>query len=281
MAKKPKEKQANARLFIDSLLYKRISTELTEHRKKIGLSVKRLSLISGVTVTTIKYFESSRENGKGFSVGTVAGLIKAMKLDPMKVLPSHGGLIVDFPPKLTASKVKLLLQSTDNLKTFKPQILDLIRSLTDVARVVKPDVDAALAVFTAEETYNVAPQNSLESLITFGRRLRSLRILKDWSRADLANTAGVALGSIFVIEAGMQNPSLQTLYQLAEALNVHPAFFIRYDEVAANQQIDLERRAASMIAGDQISQVSDLLATLEYIRRTTRPSDALNDTNTN
>lgn len=272
MTKKPKETQANAKLFADSLLYKSISEEITEHRKKIGLTVQRLALISGVTVTTVKYFELSRENGKGFSVGTVAGLIKAMKLDPMKILPSHGGVIDDFPPKLSARKAKLLQQSADKLEEFKPQILDLIRALTDVGRIVKPDMDAALAVFTAEETYKVSPENSLESLVMFGRRLRSLRILKEWSRSELAKVSGVALGSIFVIEAGMQNPSIQTLYQLAEALHVHPGFFIRYDEEAIKQQVDLEQRAASMIAVDQISQVSDLLATLEYIRRTASPS---------
>ncbi|MBO1360174.1 helix-turn-helix transcriptional regulator [Acetobacter sacchari] len=268
MAKKPKETQANAKLFKNGALYKEISRELHEYRKSIDLSVQRLSLISGVNMSTVKYFEISKENGKGFSVGTLSGIIKAMQLDPMEVLPPHGGALDDFQPLLTKDKTEELMRTTERLQEFKPQMLDLIRLLSDVARTVKPNIDGAVAVFTAEESYKITSPNALESLITLGRRTRSLRILKGWSRSELATKSGVPLGSVFVIEAGMQNPSLQTMYQLAEALRVSPGFFIRYDDDAERLQVDLEQRAAAMIAADQISQVSDLLATLEYIYRT-------------
>ena len=53
-----------------------------------------------------------------------------------------------------------------------------------------------------------------------GTRIRELRILRGFSQEELANEADVPLSQIGRIERGENNPTISTLYVLAQALQV-------------------------------------------------------------
>lgn len=54
----------------------------------------------------------------------------------------------------------------------------------------------------------------------YGARLREARRARGWSLAQLATAAGIGKGTLSEIENGHRNPTLSTLYALANALRV-------------------------------------------------------------
>lgn len=52
-----------------------------------------------------------------------------------------------------------------------------------------------------------------------GARIRELRLQKEMSQEDLANEADVPLSQIGRIERGENNPTISTLYVIAQALD--------------------------------------------------------------
>lgn len=56
----------------------------------------------------------------------------------------------------------------------------------------------------------------------FGERLRELRTERGWSQEAFAHEAGLDRTYVSGIERGRRNPTLDTIYQLAAALHVHP-----------------------------------------------------------
>ena len=53
-----------------------------------------------------------------------------------------------------------------------------------------------------------------------GERIRELRIHKGFSQEELANEADIPLSQIGRIERGENNPTISTLYVIAEALSI-------------------------------------------------------------
>jgi transcriptional regulator with XRE-family HTH domain len=65
-----------------------------------------------------------------------------------------------------------------------------------------------------------------------GQRLRHARQGRGWSLAALASDAGIGKGSLSEIENGVRNPTLSTLYALANALGL-PLSAVLAEEVGA------------------------------------------------
>jgi transcriptional regulator with XRE-family HTH domain len=57
-------------------------------------------------------------------------------------------------------------------------------------------------------------------IIVVGERIRALRIKKKISQEELANEADIPLSQIGRIERGENNPTISTLYVIAQALEV-------------------------------------------------------------
>jgi transcriptional regulator with XRE-family HTH domain len=62
----------------------------------------------------------------------------------------------------------------------------------------------------------------------FGRHVRDLRTLRDFSQEALANEADVPISQIGRIERGEVNPTLSTLNALAEALKIPLHEFLKF-----------------------------------------------------
>jgi len=61
----------------------------------------------------------------------------------------------------------------------------------------------------------------------FATTLRTLRIEKKLSQEGLAERAGLHINSVGLLERGLRQPSLYTVFQLAVALEVSPSRFVQ------------------------------------------------------
>jgi len=73
----------------------------------------------------------------------------------------------------------------------------------------------------------VSPSTSIKDryqkrIESFGNRLRSTREDLGFTQEELADSAGISFTTLNRIEQGHVNPSLATIYAIAEALNISP-----------------------------------------------------------
>jgi transcriptional regulator with XRE-family HTH domain len=59
-----------------------------------------------------------------------------------------------------------------------------------------------------------------KKLIAFGKNVRSLREKKGMTQEDLAHNAGISFTTVNNLENGHLNPTLATIYAIAETLKV-------------------------------------------------------------
>ncbi|MEW8049686.1 MAG: helix-turn-helix transcriptional regulator [Candidatus Thiodiazotropha endolucinida] len=70
----------------------------------------------------------------------------------------------------------------------------------------------------------------LENCIEFGQRIRNLRKEKGYSQESFADHANIHRTYMGGIERGERNPTLTTIYRLAEALEVDPSELLKSDD---------------------------------------------------
>jgi transcriptional regulator with XRE-family HTH domain len=59
-----------------------------------------------------------------------------------------------------------------------------------------------------------------KKLIAFGKNLRKMRETKGLTQEDVAYQAGISFTTVNNLEQGHLNPTLATLYAIADALNI-------------------------------------------------------------
>lgn len=64
-----------------------------------------------------------------------------------------------------------------------------------------------------------------------GERIRFYRKAKKLTQIELADKAGIAVNSLRLYEAGKRNPSIETLFQIADALNVSFESLLSYPDI--------------------------------------------------
>jgi len=70
-----------------------------------------------------------------------------------------------------------------------------------------------------------------------GQRIRSLRAMAGMTLTDLSKATGVSIGTLSQLERGLVSPTVRTLYIVANALGVMPAWLI---DPSQNQQKGVE-----------------------------------------
>ena len=66
-------------------------------------------------------------------------------------------------------------------------------------------------------------------LISFGGKLRQLRLAKGFTQEQLANELGVEISQISRIERGVINTSVTTLYAISKALKIDVSELFVFD----------------------------------------------------
>ena len=92
-------------------------------------------------------------------------------------------------------------------------------------------------------------------MYVFGKRLKEIRKKANITQQQLGNMVGVTKVSICCYENGTRTPTLETLIDLADSLNVHLTYLLGVDALA----IDEENKNNTLnIATDEIELIREL-----------------------
>ena len=92
-------------------------------------------------------------------------------------------------------------------------------------------------------------------MYVFGKRLKELRKKSHITQQQLGDMVGVTKVSICCYENGTRTPTLETLIDLADSLNVHLNYLLGIDALA----IDEENKNNTLnIAKDEINLIKEL-----------------------
>jgi transcriptional regulator with XRE-family HTH domain len=61
-----------------------------------------------------------------------------------------------------------------------------------------------------------------KAINAFGKKIKTLRKAKGYSQYNLADEANIDRSQVIAVENGTGNPTISTIYALAEALKVKP-----------------------------------------------------------
>ena len=61
-----------------------------------------------------------------------------------------------------------------------------------------------------------------KAINSFGKKIKTLRKAKGYSQYNLADEANIDRSQVIAVENGTGNPTISTIYALAEALKVKP-----------------------------------------------------------
>ncbi|MBI2932826.1 MAG: helix-turn-helix transcriptional regulator [Planctomycetes bacterium] len=85
-------------------------------------------------------------------------------------------------------------------------------------------------------------------LKNLGQHVRELRRARGWSQEELAHAAGLSRTYMGTVELGMKQPSLRTLFRIAEALNVSMAEIFLPPAALRPSSRDIIARIEAMLA---------------------------------
>ena len=101
-----------------------------------------------------------------------------------------------------------------------------------------------------------------------GRRIRTLRKARGWTQQELGDHADVNYKFLGDIERGQQNPSLNVLAKVADALEVELPELFRFEhEILDRKQIEARiREILKTVPDDALRQVLLMLRVLYPVR---------------
>lgn len=73
----------------------------------------------------------------------------------------------------------------------------------------------------------------------FGNRLIELRVQKGWTQEELSKRAGFHRTYVGNIERGLENPTIEAVSQLADALDVSVKTLFDFEEAKAGEEATL------------------------------------------
>ena len=113
--------------------------------------------------------------------------------------------------------------------------------------------------------------------IDIGKKIKKLRKEQDMSIADLAEKSGISCGLISQIERNMGNPSISSLWSIAQSLGVPISYFFQENNaVQANPVVKKSNRKKILISNSNaIYELlsSDLNRKIEFLYITIKPED--------
>lgn len=95
-----------------------------------------------------------------------------------------------------------------------------------------------------------------------GERIRELRAERRLSQERLAELASANPTYLSSVERGKENPTLDFLLKLADALQVELVDLVNYTWLGMNER-DLKKKLKSMVDGSDLDGLRDLLAMMK------------------
>lgn len=107
--------------------------------------------------------------------------------------------------------------SLDSMRqTFRQEVFDYIAKPFSIS-----DLQASIAAAATSFGLGRRPQDRLRHEL--GRRIRLVRIDKDWTLKDLSEHSGVSVSQLSSIERGAHLPSIESMLSIAQALGQRPS----------------------------------------------------------
>jgi len=94
----------------------------------------------------------------------------------------------------------------------------------------------------------------------FGRQVRQLRKLRQFTQEEIAGRAGISYKYVGQIERGEVNPSLDIVVRLAQVLEVAPADLLEFARPNRPKRVDI-----SSLTVDDIKAIKRTLAVLRRV----------------
>lgn len=98
-----------------------------------------------------------------------------------------------------------------------------------------------------------------------GHRIKEYRIKNKLSQEDLALESGVSIAHIGRLERGERCPTIDTLYKIAEVLNVSIAELVDYEEIVTYKRIKKVKRINDTLNKMPYEQTENFLDTMDSI----------------
>jgi len=269
MKKRTEAKQGVAE-FANGQFYKEIGIKLAERRLNQGWTMSALASKTDIHIGKIRNMDA----GKIISLETLSTVLRAFSVDPGKFLPEHSGNIIDLVPG-NIDLEAIDQTATKRIKTCSAQLMRVTKSILEFSEATGiPDTDEPDSenVEVLGPTYSAASR--VEILAAFGQRVRIARTLRGYSLHVLAQRSNVPLNSMYVLELGLRNPTMETVYRLAKGLECPVAFLIPgiHDDPTHLQNLDYVAYAL-----ETRSLVRDLARAISVIDATTLVADTILD----
>lgn len=242
-------------LFATDRIYEEVGKIIFTRRTKLDWSQVQLAKISRLKVAVIRGIET----GRPFSLETLSALLRVFEIDPRDILP-------DIRPRED-------LLSGMNSATSVPQLKKIMRQLPDYKRAtqeLKDTINGIATAFRLEEA-NIRPPTDhyLQSVVftsgkredlleTFGRRIQIFRTIRGSTASQIAQKSNVSLTSLCLIESGLRNPSLETVYRIAEGLDISVYYLIPGIHDNAQLLRSLDMTAWAISARSHLESISDI-----------------------
>lgn len=68
-----------------------------------------------------------------------------------------------------------------------------------------------------------------ELTIRLGKRIKQLRVMRDMTQEQLAEASNVSISFLGNVERGSKNPTVETIYKIANALDVTMSELLSFD----------------------------------------------------
>jgi len=221
MRKRTEGKQADA-LFANGHHYKEIGMKLAELRLARGWPMATLASMTDVHIGKIRNMDA----GKVISLETLSSTLRVFDLDPSRFMREHSGTIEPLIPD-SVNIAKLNQKSAMKIGKCRAEIDRISSKITEfgASTGLPPQPLTEYEVPEALGPTYVAT-SKVQILAAFGQRVRICRVLRDYTQHELSVRSDVPINSIYVLEVGLRNPSIETVYRLAKGLQCPVAFLI-------------------------------------------------------
>ena len=193
-------------------------TKIRDYRKQRGLTLAQLADRLGVSAAFLSSIERDKKKPSVDMVRKIA--------DSLNISPTY--LFAAQEEKVYGEKIKFIREGRSLSYEELAEMVDITPSLLaeyEANRLV-PDMEALERL---ADVLNVSVRYFLEAssgAVTVGERVKSVREKQGMTSAFLADKAGVSPGLISQIEGNKTQPSLETLENIAQALNVSVCYFL-------------------------------------------------------